>query len=74
MKKLKQFLIKIPEENIGEVLGKLNHLGAWLSDDSSEALEGLISVKVKIPSENIENFSEWFDKKCNGKGRIENHT
>lgn len=59
--------VEIPESLLGEVLGKLNNIGAWI-DDVLECRDGLVNAKARIPMNQIVSFRTWFLENTNGLG------
>ena len=64
--------INSPKECIGEVVGKLSSVGAWLGDTSNT--DGVILFAARVPQDALEEFQLWFNKVTKGRGKIEIHT
>ena len=75
---LRKYRIRTPENVVGEVMGKLTHLGAWLGDGSDDDgvknISGLVTFAARVPDENINEFKEWFVAASEGRGEIEEYT
>ena len=51
------FEIKVPVEQIGTVMGKLNTLGCWPDGMDPEDSDGLVTMKIRIPFDQV-RFAE----------------
>jgi len=65
---LKEYLVKVPEENLGEVAGNLTVRGAAF--DSMEKEAGLVSIKLRASKQSLEGFSGWLAEATNGNGKF----
>jgi len=64
--KLKNFTVEIAEEFMGEVVGKLCHIGSWANNIENH--DGVITITTKIPISKIEHFDKWLIELTAGNG------
>lgn len=61
---LARLIVNVPESSIGEVMGALNHRGAWL--DKMTNKDGLCVVEARIPRSQLREFERWLKKTTKG--------
>ena len=70
MDELKQYSITVPEENIGEVMGKLNNIGGLLQGGTNN-IDGMVILNADIPTKESLLFIDWLLKVTDSRGKIE---
>jgi translation elongation factor EF-G len=65
---LKSCVVTTTEQAAGDVVGRLNKIGAWLRH--MDRVNELIQIQVDIPELEIKQFSEWFIVFTNGEGKF----
>ena len=63
---LESFVVTTPEIYFGEVAGRLTTIGAWL--DACQNNDGVLELKTRIPTEQVQGFREWLEVATNGNG------
>ena len=67
-KELKEYYVKVPEINLGEVAGVLTARGA--SFDSMEKEAGVVSIRLRASEQSLEGFSSWLAEATDGNGKF----
>ncbi len=66
--------IKTPENVLGEVIGELNRIGAWIHETKRTEIDEFSSVVADVPTENLQAFVVWFQNTSQGDGVVETNT
>ena len=65
---LQKYILMIPESNLGEVVGELNHRGAYL--DRMGDAEEVFTVEARAPENRMVDFESWLLDVTNGQGKF----
>lgn len=75
---LRECLITTPEECLGDVMGELNRIGAWLDNwlgqSGPKNENGIVFFSARMPVEVLDEFKRWLPMVCWGKATIEECT
>ncbi len=64
-----QYVVTIPEEFAGEVMGKLSVIGATLENCDKE--NGLLAINATSMKNVMENFKYWLSETTSGQGVVQ---
>ena len=65
---LAQFIVETPAPYMGDVMGKLNGLGAWFDDVEKHC--GAIRLAFRAPEASMREFEMWLSRATDGAGKV----
>ena len=68
---LQKYILRIPVSHIGDVLGELNHRGAWFDHFGQD--EEIFTLEARAPEKQMADFEAWLKKISIGRGQIIKH-
>ena len=63
-----KFIVKFPEEYLGEVMGKLSAEGASPIDAYND--NGIFTIEASHLKSKLTQFQKWFEENTDGKGEF----
>ena len=67
-KRFGKYRVLTPEFCIGEAIGRLSNIGAWLDGQNEE--NDLIAILTRVPMENMPTYELWLNEQSAGNGRV----
>ena len=65
---LSEYIVETAETYLGDVMGHLNWLGAWIEE--LESHDGVLRLRFRAPGANMHGFEEWLRHATKGTGKV----